>query len=78
MAGQDLLIDRSVARLAAAYVAAGLAPIRPPEDVDAVLEEIRAAILPLRMPAELEPTTALGFSTSGAPPASAPTGQDRA
>ena len=54
MAGQDACIDVSVARLAAAYLAAGLAPVRPPEGVDAVLEEIRAEILPLRMPAELE------------------------
>jgi hypothetical protein len=47
-------IDDALDRLAAAYTSMGLPPIRPAEDVDAVLAEIREEIAPLRLPPELE------------------------
>lgn len=46
----DLVIDR----LAAAYEEAGLPPILRSDDVEALLAEIRTAIAPLRLPAEVE------------------------
>lgn len=47
-------IEQAVERLAAAYREAGLPPIRPAGDVNAILDQIRTEIAPLRLPAEFE------------------------
>ena len=54
MSRQNAPIDSAVDRLAAAYRHAGLPPLRAPDRVDAVIEEIHAEIAPLRLPEELE------------------------
>lgn len=48
------LIDEAVNRLIAAYDAADFPPVRPANDIEATLAEIRAEIAPLCLPAELE------------------------
>jgi hypothetical protein len=47
-------VSDALARLSTAYAAAGIAPPSPPGDVDDVIDRIKVAIAPLRLPAQLE------------------------